>query len=313
MNLSFLFFSILNILVVVALSPFFMGLIKKIKAMSQRRTGPPLLQPYYSLWKLLKKETVYSSTSSWIMKITPYINIIVLLTASLFVPLAFIPLEGVDSIGNVILFIYLLALAKFFMALSGLDAGSTFGGMGSSREMSITAVFEPTIIVVFAALSFTFKTMDIHKMFLASSTHVGLSPALILLAVALFIVLIVETARVPVDNPETHLELTMIHEAMILEQSGKNLALMELSHAMKQTLLMAVMINIIFPFGLTTELTAGAICISILFFLLKGAVVSIIIALFESSFAKFRFFRLPDFFMIAFFLSIITILLEVFA
>jgi formate hydrogenlyase subunit 4 len=313
MNLSFLGFCVLNIVLVVVLSPFFMGLIKKIKAFSQRRRGPPLLQPYYMLWKLLKKETVYSSTSSWIMRITPYINIVVLLIASLFVPLVFIPSTGLDTIGNVILFIYLLALAKFFIALSGLDAGSSFGGLGSSREMSISAVFEPTIIVVFAALAFTFKTMNIHTMFLSSIGQGSFHPALILLAIALFIVLIVESSQVPVDNPETHLELTMIHEAMILEQSGKNLALLEMSHAMKQTLLMAVMINIIFPIGLTTEFTTISILISLGFFIIKAILVSIFVAIFASSFAKLRFFRLPDFFMIAFFLSIITILLEVFA
>ena len=313
MNLTFIFYCIFNVLLVLALSPLFMGVIKKCKAWAQRRNGPPLLQPYYQLWKLLKKEVVYSQTSSWVMHAAPYVNIIMLVTAALFVPLAFIPNSDYSIVGNVILFIYLLAMAKFFMALSGLDAGSTFGGMGSSREMSISAVFEPTIIVVFAALSFNFHTLDLPSMFRISLGATSINPALILLAIALFIVLIVETARIPVDNPETHLELTMVHEAMILEQSGKNLALMELSSAMKQTLLMTVMINIIVPYGMTTELTAVTIIIAIVAFLVKALVASLIVGLFESSFVKLRFFRLPDFFMIALFLSIITILMEVFA
>jgi formate hydrogenlyase subunit 4 len=313
MNLTFLFYCVFNVLLALTLSPLFMGVIRKVKAWTQRRNGPPLLQPYYALWKLLKKEVVYSSTSSWVMRATPYVNIVMVLTAALFVPLAFIPTQDMNIVGNVILFIYLLAMAKFFMALSGLDAGSTFGGMGSSREMSISAVFEPTIIVVFAALSFTFGTLDLPSMFRISLGNTSINPALILLAIALFIVLIVETARIPVDNPETHLELTMVHEAMILEQSGKNLALMELSHAMKQTLLIAIMINIIAPYGMTTELSAIALTIATLAFLAKALIASLIVGLFESSFVKLRFFRLPDFFMIALFLSIITILMEVFS
>ncbi len=192
------------------------------------------------------------------------------LVASLFVPLLLIP-QPTNLVGNIILFIYLLALAKFFMALSGLDAGSTFGGMGSSREMAISALIEPVAIVVFAALAFVFKTINIPDMFRgALASNVLIDPAVILISISLFIVLIVESARVPVDNPETHLELTMIHEAMILEQSGKNLAMMELSSAMKQLLLMGLLINILFPWGLTTNFTVPAILISLAAFVLKA-------------------------------------------
>lgn len=315
MNTEFLYYGILNMFFVVAVSPLFISLIKKVKAYAQGRRGPSLFQTYYSLIKLLKKETVYSSNSSWIMRVTPLINIAVLLIASLFVPLIFIP-SPVDSIGNVILFLYLLALAKFFMALSGLDAGSTFGGMGSSREMSLSAVIEPVAIIVFAALAFVLKTLNIHEMFLISLTGSGIlsiNPALFPILIALFILLITETARVPVDNPETHLELTMIHEAMILEQSGKNLAMMEVSHAIKQTLLMALIINIFFPWGVVTTLEARGLAIAAAIFIAKGMAFSVAIGLFESSFAKLRLFRLPNYFMIAFFLSLITILFEVFA
>ena len=199
---------------------------------------------------------IYSPNSSRIMRVTPYVNIASVLVASLFVPLVFVP-EPVGGIGNIILFLYLLALARFFMALAGLDAGSSFGGMGSSREMSISAVIEPTTIIVFAALAFVFKTLNIFAMFSGSAAIAGtlVTPTLILLGISLFIILIVETSRIPVDNPETHLELTMIHEGMILEQSGRNLALMELSSAIKLTLLMALLINLIARFGLATTLT----------------------------------------------------------
>jgi formate hydrogenlyase subunit 4 len=205
-------------------------------------------------------------------------------------------------------------MAKFFMALSGLDAGSTFGGMGSSREMAISALIEPVIIVVFAALAFAFKTISLPDMFRgALASNVLIDPVLILISISLFIVIIVESARVPVDNPETHLELTMIHEAMLLEQSGKNLAMMEMSSAMKQLLFMGILINILVPWGLTQDFTVSAILISLAAFILKAVVLAVVIGLFESSCAKSRLFRLPGLFAIALFLSLITLIIEVFA
>jgi formate hydrogenlyase subunit 4 len=313
MNITLLLYGLLNVLFVLFASPLFISLIKKVKAYAQKRKGPPLLQTYYNLAKLMKKETIYSENASWIMRITPLVNIAALLVASLFVPLIVIP-QPTDLVGNVILFLYLLALAKFFMALSGLDAGSTFGGMGSSREMAISALIEPVIIVVFAALAFAFKTINIPDMFReALTSNVLVNPVLILISTSIFIVIIVESSRVPVDNPETHLELTMIHEAMILEQSGKNLAMMELSNAMKQLLLMGILINILFPWGLTTEFTATSILISVGAFLIKAVIVAVIIGLFESSCAKSRLFRLPGLFGLALFLSIVTLIIEVFA
>ena len=313
MNITLLLYGLLNVLFVLFVSPLFISLIKKVKAYAQKRKGPPLLQTYYNLAKLMKKETIYSENSSWIMRVTPLVNIAALLVASLFVPLLVIP-QPTDLLGNVILFLYLLALAKFFMALSGLDAGSTFGGMGSSREMAISALIEPVIIVVFAAIAFAFKTVNIPDMFRGALTSSALvDPVLILISISIFIVIIVESSRVPVDNPETHLELTMIHEAMILEQSGKNLAMMELSNAMKQLLLMGILINILFPWGLTTEFTATSILISVGAFLIKAVIVAVIIGLFESSCAKSRLFRLPGLFGLALFLSIVTLIIEVFA
>lgn len=315
MNMNFIYFGIMNALFAVAISPLFSGLIKKVKAYAQGRRGPPLLQQYYNLLKLAKKEVVYSDVSSWIMRAAPIINLVMILAASLFVPLFVIP-APIDSIGNVILFLYLLALAKFFMALAGLDAGSTFGGMGSSREMSLSAVIEPVTVVVFAAIAFVMKTINIHEMFsaaLAASGILSLNPALLPISIALFIVLIVETARVPLDNPETHLELTMIHEAMILEQSGRNLAMMELSHAIKQTLLMSLIINIFAPWGMASSIEPKILAVGMMAFFAKGAALSVAVGLFEASFAKLRLFRLPNYFMIAFFLSFMTILFEVFA
>jgi len=312
MSLDFVVYMMVNTLLGIAATPFFVSFIKKVKAWTQGRRGPSVFQTYANLAKLLKKEVIYSPHSSRIMRVTPYVNIAAALVASLFVPLAFVP-EPVGGIGNIILFLYLLALGKFFMALSGLDAGSSFGGMGSSREMSISAVIEPTTIIVFAALAFVFKTLNIFTIFsVTAGSATPVTPTLILLGISLFIILIVETSRIPVDNPETHLELTMIHEGMILEQSGRNLALMELSSGIKLTLLIALLINLVLPFGLGTTLTVAGIAIAAVLFLLKGVLLGGIIGLFESSMSKMRFFRLPSLFAMAFFFSTLTIIIEVF-
>jgi formate hydrogenlyase subunit 4 len=311
-NASYFIFGFVNIAFAVIVSPLFMSLIKKVKARAQRRSGPPLLQTYYNIMKLMRKETVYSTNSSWVIRVTPYVNVAVMVAAALCVPLAVIP-DPPMGFGNIILFLYLLALARFFMALAGLDAGSTFGGMGASREMSISSVVEPITVIVFAALSFTLKTFNIHEMFRSAVQSTPLAdPAFILISIPLFIVLIVETARVPVDNPETHLELTMIHEAMLLEYSGRDLALMELSAAIKQTLLMGIIINILFPWGLATGTGLADIAVGVAAFTVKSLAFAAFIGLFESSIAKTRLFALPSLFMVAFFLSVITILLGVF-
>jgi formate hydrogenlyase subunit 4 len=309
---NYIVYALLNTALIILISPLFMGIVKIIKARAQGRIGPPLFQQYYNLMKLTQKERVYSKKASAITRMTPYVNITLVLTASLCVPLAFAPGNS-GGVGNIILFLYILALARFFMAIAGLDAGSTFGGMGSSREMSISSVIEPITIIVFAALAYTLGTTDLHQMFQKTAQEMTmLNPALILISIPLFIVLIVETARVPVDNPETHLELTMIHETMLLEYVGRDMALMELSHAIKQTMLMAIIINILIPWGFATEYTALAIAAGMVVFLIKGAILAAFIGVFESSMAKTRLFGLPNLFIVAFFLSMLTIWLEVF-
>ncbi len=313
MNWNIILCGLLNVALVLVIAPFFISLIKKVKALCQGRKGPGVFQSYFNLVKLLRKEVVYSDRSSFIMVVSPYINLVFLLAACLAVPLVYIPTPS-NPVGNIILFVYLLAVARFFMALSGLDSASTFGGMGSSREMSLSSVFEPVIILVFASVALVLKTTNIHDMFfIASSASSFSNPLLLLSCLSLFIVLIVETSRVPVDNPETHLELTMVHEAMILEHSGRNLAMMELSYAIKQTILMALLINILFPYGVTTSLTFAGFALGAVLFLVKAAVLAVVIGIFESYHAKLRLFRVPSLVAIAFFFSLLTILIGVFA
>lgn len=311
MTAQFAAYLIINTLLVLAIAPLFISLIKKVKAATQGRRGPPLFLTYAMLAKLVRKEIIYAPHSSWVSRVAPLACLASILVAGLFVPLVFIP-DGTGGIGNIILFLYLLALGRFMMALAGLDAGSTFGGMGSSREMSIAAIIEPTTIIVFAALAFVFKTTSIPEMFHESSGVLP-APTLILIGISLFIILVVETSRIPVDNPETHLELTMVHEGMILEQSGSNLALMELSAAVRLTVLMALLINILVPFGLVTTLSFAGLILAAVLFVLKAGVLAVIIGLFESSTAKMRFFRLPGFFAMAFFFSTLIIIIEVFS
>jgi formate hydrogenlyase subunit 4 len=310
MTVSAWLYYILNPFFVMLLSPLFLGIIKKTKALCQGRIGPPLLQPYYQLTKLFKKEIIYSPSASSIMRISPYLNIAFLTAAAVLVPVLYLP-DSSMTFGNIILFLYLMVSAKFFMALAGLDTGSTFGAMGSSREMTISSIIEPATILTCASLAFVLETTSIPDMFQRVLDSYWFEyPTLILTGISLFIILIVETARVPVDNPETHLELTMVHEAMILEQSGPNLALMELSYGIKQTILMALLINTLLPWGLATGLSAGSLLISAAAFTLKAGLLSIMIGIFESLLCKLRFFRLPDFFMVAFFLSFVTIVFE---
>jgi len=310
MTLSFVLYFVINTLFVLLISPFFMSLIKKVKAFMQGRRGPPLLQTYYLIFKLFKKENLYAFNSSFISRVSPYLSIVFLLAASLFIPLTFIP-QPTFGIGNVILFLYLMVMAKFFMALGGLDAGSSFGAMGSSREMTISALFEPVVIIVVSALAFTLKRINIHEMFtITLGSSIFANSLLLLACVALFVVLIVETSRIPVDNPETHLELTMVHEAMILEASGPNLALLELSHAIKNTLLMGLLINVLVPWGLSTALTPLGLLIAMAAFLLKGSLLAVVIGFFESIMAKSRLFNLRTLFILAFSLAFLTIAFE---
>ncbi|MGI2336548.1 MAG: respiratory chain complex I subunit 1 family protein [Dehalogenimonas sp.] len=312
MMLETFIYVFLNLTFVILISPFLLMLTKRVKALAQGRMGPPLLQGYLNLFKLLRKEIVYSPNASFITRLAPYLSFGFIMGAAAMVPVVFVPSDGLS--GNIILFLYLMVSAKFFMALTGLDAGSTFGGMGASREMSLSAIMEPVTITTVAALAFVLKTIEIPHMFaLTVAGSLTQYPTLILTALSLFIVLIVETARIPVDNPETHLELTMIHEAMTLEQTGPKLALMELSHGVKQTVLMALLINISFPWGLATEPSVSGVLLSIISFAVKATVLAVVIGVFESLLAKIRLFRLPSFFMLALFFSFATIVFELLA
>jgi formate hydrogenlyase subunit 4 len=296
--------------VTVLTAPFIFGIIKKTKARIQNRRGPSILQPYADLAKLLKKEVVISENASWLFSFTPYLLIASTLVIVILVPTVFAPLPF-HWIGDIITVAYLFALGRFFLALAGLDTASGFGGLGSSREMSIASIVEPAMMLSIFAVAVTAGSTNLSIVVRSLSTTPAsiFNPSHLLAFVALFIVTIAETGRIPVDNPETHLELTMIHEAMILEYSGRYLAFIEWASQMKMVIFLSLLANLFFPIGLATVLTPAALGVSIVAFVAKMTLLAIGIALVESANAKLRLFRVPDLLMTAFILSLLSLIL----
>jgi formate hydrogenlyase subunit 4 len=297
-----------QVALVLLLSPLLTGLNRTLKARVQTRRGPGLFQPYRDLYKLLGKGMVIPDTASWIFTATPFVLFVTVLLASLLIPT--ISAQAPLSLyGGVLAMVYLLALGRFFLALGGLDTGSSFGGLGSSREMTISAIAEPALMLAVFAVAIGAGSTN-----LSIVAHAGLgqswrflAPSQMLAFAALFIVLIAETGRIPVDNPATHLELTMIHEAMILEYSGPYLALIEWAAAIKQLVLMTLLVNVFFPFGLSASWTPLALTASLGWFLLKLFVLSLMVAAVEVTNAKMRLFRVPELLAIAFVLSALAL------
>lgn len=308
--MTIVFYVILQLFIIILLAPLINGLIKKAKALTQKRVGPPLLQMYYDLFKLMRKSAVISETSSWIFRATPYIVFSSTAVAALFVPVTtLIPLSGFT--GDIIMLVYLLAMGRFFMCLAGLDTGSTFGGMGSSREAMISSIIEPAILVSFFTLGLTAKSTSVIGIMSAMKeiTHPLFHPVFLMLFASLLVVIIAETCRIPIDDPSTHLELTMVHEAMILEYSGRHLALMELGASMKQLIFITLLVNLFLPMDQYIALSGiTALLISLLIYLIKIILIAILIAVIEVSTVKLRFFSIPNLAAFAFILSFLGFL-----
>ena len=302
-------FSFFQALLLIALAPAVSWFIKKMKAASQNRVGPGLVQVYADLGKLFRKDMVISDTASWIFHAMPFI-----LFASVLAAASMVPVLGTRSLsgftGDVIVFVYLLALGRFFLALAALDTGTTFGGMGSSREMALSSLAEPALLLSFFALSFRAGTLSLQGMVahFAAESPVEILFFTSLAFGALLIVTIAESGRIPVDNPSTHLELTMIHEAMILEYSGRYLALIEWSHQIKQMILLTLLANLFFPWGITETLGLQALGLSLVFYLVKIFCLAFVIGWIEIHSAKLRLFRVPDLLAVGFVLAILALL-----
>jgi formate hydrogenlyase subunit 4 len=292
-------FAQLALLLVMA--PLVTGWIKLWKARLQTRRGPGLLQPYRDIYKLLRKGMVIPETASWIFSATPYTVFLATLLAGLMVPMVAAD-TPIGLFGGVLAVIYLLGLARFFLALAGLDAGSSFGGLGSSREMTIAALAEPTLMLAVFTVAIGAGPTSLSEMAKAAIGQQWhfLAPSQVLAFAALFLVLLAETGRLPVDNPATHLELTMIHEAMILEYSGPYLALIEWGASIKQLLLMVLLINVFWPFGLPAAWSLAGVAGGLGWLLVKLAALSGGIVLVETANAKLRLFRVPEMMAVAF-------------
>jgi formate hydrogenlyase subunit 4 len=298
-----------QIIVLLGISPFLVGLIRKVKARLQCRRGAGVFQPYADLAKLFRKQPVVSSTTSWIFTATPYILFASTLSAGLLVP-TFASLTPLNFTGGIIALVYLLALGTFFLILAGLDAGSAFGGMGSSREALVASLTEPAMILSIFAVALTAGSTNlstiVHKTAMLEGVVTDPAPHLMALA-ALCIVAIAETGRVPVDNPATHLELTMIHEAMVLEYSGRYLALIEWAAAMKLVVFLSLIANLFAPWGIAITLTPAAIGIGFVTYTLKIAGLAVLIGILESMIAKLRLFRVTELLGAAFILALLGV------
>ena len=303
----------LQLLVVALGAPLLVGVLRTLKARLVGRRGPRPWQPYADLRKLLGKEAVVSTTTSWVFRATPFVLVATVLVSALIVPVL-VARPPLAFAGNIILLVYLFMLATFFLALAGLDAGSAFGGMGASREVAVAALAEPTIIVAVLALALRADTIDLGRIVerFGREPWLAANPAHLLAFAAFFIVMLAETGRLPVDNPSTHLELTMIHEAMVLEYSGRYLALVEWAAAMKLFLFMTLLANLFVPWGLASSAGPGSILLGLTALVGKLAVLTAAVAVLETSVAKLRLFRVPELLAGSFalaFLSLMAVIL----
>ncbi len=294
--MKYIGYFLLQAVCLILIAPLVNGIIKKIKAFTQKRQGPPVYQLYLDLFKLLTKDAVVSETASWIFRGTPYIVLATALSAGFFVPISTAALPG-RLPGDLIFVISILALGRFFMMLGALDTGSTFGGMGSSREALISALAEPSLLISLFTVGLIAKSTALPDMMIKMQT-VGtplFQPVYVILAFSVLLVILMETTRIPVDDPATHLELTMVHEAMVLEYSGKYLAFMELGAVVKQLVLITIFVNLFLPFEqFSSTAGLGLILLALLIYLLKVVFMAAVIGLIEVSTVKFRFFSVPN-------------------
>jgi len=303
---------LLQILVVALGAPLLVGVLRTLKARLVGRRGPSPWQPYADLRKLLGKDAVVSETTSWIFRVTPYV-----LTASMLVTALVIPVlvtrPPLGFAGNIVLLMYLFLLGTFFLALAGLDAGSAFGGMGSSREVAVAALAEPTVILAVFALALRAGTINLGGVVerVEAEPWLAVNPAHLLAFAAFFIVMLAETGRLPVDNPATHLELTMIHEAMVLEYSGRHLAMIEWAASLKLFVYSCIGLALFFPFGVAGRGDWLGLLLALPVLGLKLAVGGFLLALIETVSAKMRIFRAPEFLATAFLLAVLAMLLHV--
>jgi formate hydrogenlyase subunit 4 len=287
-------FVVLQTAGMLALAPLLKAAIKKMKARLQNRQGPPWLQGYYDLAKLLRKEPIRSETTSWVYAAGPRVYFATAVAATTLVPVA-IAAAPLEAAGGILMLVGVLALGRFALASAALDTGSPFGGMGSSRDMTIAALAEPALLLGLFAFALAAGSLNLGVL-VRTLQQQGPSfhPSDLLAFAGLFIIVIAETGRIPVDNPATHLELTMIHEAMVLEYGGPDLALVEWASAVKELLYLTLLVDLFMPAGMAATATPGAVVVGLVAWAGKVFLLAILVTLAESTNAKLRLFRVPE-------------------
>jgi formate hydrogenlyase subunit 4 len=299
-----------QLLLVLLLAPLLTGYVRKAKAHLLRRQGPPIIQPYRDLLKLLRKEVVLAENASWIFRVAPYVIFATTWVAAALVP-TFATGLVFSSAADLIAIVALLGSARFMLALAGLDVGTSFGGIGSSREMMIASLAEPAMLMIVFTLSLLAGSTQLSSVAtFMQGTGVGLRVSLAMALVGLVMVAIAENARIPVDNPATHLELTMVHEAMILEYSGRHLAVIEAAASLQLLLYLSLVLCLFAPWGVAVSGDGFAsYTIALVVYAAKLAIGGFLLALFETAVAKMRVFRVSDFLGIALMLGLLAMLL----
>lgn len=303
---------IVKLLFVPVMSPLCIGIIRKIKAFMQNREGASIFQPYKDILKLFSKDETVSPTASWIFMYTPYILFTITLVIAMGVPL-FSTGNNIFGVNDFLVMIYLLVLGSFFLSLAGIDTASSFGGFGSSREMTVLALTEGGLLFSILPLAILTQTTNFSSMASVLSTLPLIEFAPVFIAfIAFFIAMLAENARIPFDNPSTHLELTMIHEAMILEYSGKRLALIEWASFNKLLIFAILGANLFLPWNIELDYSDSLnLFLSGAFVFMKVIILIGMVAIVESTIAKLRYFRLPDLLFTSFILGVISLFLVI--
>ncbi len=303
--------NLLQVILFVATAPLLAGWIKKLKCWSQNRRAPSVLQPYQDLFKLVRKETVVAEGASWVFHMAPYIIFSVAVLAAAIVPLVAVQLPTA-RMADVIVLVGFFGLARFFQALAGMDIGTAFGGMGSSREMTVASLAEPAMLMAVFTLAVSMSTTNLSAA-IATLLHEPLTirPSFVFAGLGLALVAVAETGRIPVDNPATHLELTMIHEAMILEYSGHHLALIEWAAQIRMMIYAVLLVNIFLPWGLAESFGPAALGWGAAAVTAKLVSLTVVLVLAEAVLAKMRLFRAPQFLGFAYLLALLGMLTHV--
>lgn len=300
---------ILQTILLIAIAPLMAGIVSKLKAGMQNRPGSSVLQPYRDLIKLCRKDRVVSGSCSWIFRAVPIVCVSSMLILAAMTP--FVYTGVLAPYGGLVTVVYMFTMYRFAMVLGGLEGGSTFGGMGSSREMMMSVLIEPALllgIATLAVLSGAGTDMGDISEAIASMGMAAVGPALILAACSFMITLLAENARIPFDNPTTHLELTMVHEAMLLEYSGRDLAMMEYSSMLRMTIFMAMLGSLFLPWGISTTGDPASLVLGLVLAMAKMLAIAFVVALVESVLCKSRLFKVPNLLTVSFALSLIAMI-----